>query len=100
MLKLSALALASILALGAGTIAANADSCSGHNHNTGTVLGAVGGGLIGSQLSHGNAGGVIGGAVVGGLAGNAIARSGDCRHHSYHRSAYWYDSYHHRHYYR
>ena len=53
---------AATFALGAGTAAAQADSCSGHNHNTGTVLGAVGGGAIGSAVSHGSLGGVIGGA--------------------------------------
>jgi uncharacterized protein YcfJ len=96
MLKLPAITLAAaILACGAG--AANADSCSGHGHAAGTVVGAVGGGLIGSAVTHGSAGGVIGGAVLGGLAGNQIARSGDCRH--YHRHAYYYDRYHRRHYY-
>jgi hypothetical protein len=56
--------------------AAYADACSGHNHTTGTVLGAAGGGIIG-------------GAVLGGLAGNAVARSNDCdRHHRRHHSHY------------
>lgn len=68
---------------------AQADACSGHNHTTGTVLGAAGGGIIGSAVTHGSVGGVIGGAVLGGLAGNAVARSNDCdrhyRHHHRHR---------------
>ena len=85
---------AAIIALGAGTAAANADACSGHSHTTGTVLGAVGGGLIGSQVVHG-AGGVIGGAVLGGLAGNSIARGIDCGHHHYYRHSRYY--YEHRH---
>jgi uncharacterized protein YcfJ len=79
---------AAAFALGIST-AAQADSCSGHSHTTGTVLGAVGGGLIGSQVVHG-AGGVVGGAVLGGLAGNAISRDIDCRHRYYRHSRYYY----------
>ena len=91
---------ASIFALSAGMTAANADSCSGHGHNTGTVVGAVGGGLIGDAITHGSAVGVVGGAVAGGLAGNAVARgSDDCRGERRHRRAYYYDSNHHKHYY-
>ena len=81
---------AAVIALGAGTVAAQADSCSGHNHNTGTVLGAVGGGAVGSAVSHGSLGGVLAGAVVGGLAGNAISRDSDCHHGRYHQSRYYY----------
>ena len=109
MLKRMTLTLAAaILALSAGTIAANADSCSGRSHNTGTLLGAVGGGLIGNAMTHGSAVGVVGGAVAGGLAGNAISRNGDCngrrynagrRYHQRHR-AYYYDRHHRKHYYR
>lgn len=104
MFKRASLTLAAaILALSAGTIAANADGCSGRSHGTGTVLGAVGGGLIGSAITHGSVVGVVGGAVAGGLAGNSVARSRDCndgRYRSrYHRS-YYYDRRHHRHYYR
>src|ERR1700742_4091269 len=87
---------AATFALGAGTAAAQADSCSGHNHNTGTVLGAVGGGAIGSAVSHGSLGGVIGGAVIGGLAGNAISRDQDCRHGHYYHSRYNRDRYYYR----
>jgi uncharacterized protein YcfJ len=79
---------AAAFTLGAGTTAALADACSGHGHATGTVLGAVGGGAIGSAVSHGSLGGVVGGAVLGGLAGNAISRDIDCNHH-YH-SRYYY----------
>jgi hypothetical protein len=57
--------------------AAFADACSGRDHTTGTVLGAVGGAAIGGAASN-NAGGAVAGAVVGGLAGNAIARAQDC----------------------
>jgi hypothetical protein len=106
MLKRASLILASaLLALGAATGAANADRCSGRNHNTGTVVGAVGGGLIGSAITNGSAVGVVGGAVAGGLAGNAVERDSDCnrnanrgaRHHQRHK-VYYYDRQHHRHY--
>src|ERR1700757_4452894 len=83
--------------LGAGTTTASADACSGHSHDTGTALGAVGGGLIGGLATHSVVGG-LGGAVIGGVAGNAIARSEDCSHHYRHRTAYI-DRYGHRHYY-
>ncbi len=78
---------AAALALGAGTTGALADACSGHRHTTGTVLGAVGGGAIGSAVSHGSIVGVLGGAVLGGLAGNAVSRGADCDHR-YHRARY------------
>ena len=58
--------------------AASADECSGQNHDTGTVVGAVGGAAIGGLATR-SAGGAIAGAVIGGLAGNAIARSEDCK---------------------
>ncbi|MES2291798.1 MAG: glycine zipper domain-containing protein [Pseudomonadota bacterium] len=73
-----------VLALGAGTISAAADNCSGHSHDTGTALGAGGGALIGGLASHSVVGAVVGG-VAGGFAGNAIARSEDCDHHSRYR---------------
>jgi len=40
------IAAAALLVLGAGTVSASADACSGRSHDTGTALGAVGGGLI------------------------------------------------------
>ncbi len=99
--RVSLILAAAAFALGAGTIGANADGCSGHSHGTGTVLGAVGGGLIGSALTHGSAVGVVGGAVAGGLAGNSIARDRNCRGRSYDRRhrAYYYDRNHDRRYY-
>jgi hypothetical protein len=66
------------LAIG-GAGAAFADDCSGHNHDTGTAVGAVGGAAIGGLASHSIVGAVVGG-VVGGVAGNAIARDQDCDH--------------------
>lgn len=64
---------------------AYADECSGRDHTTGTVIGAVGGAAIGGVASH-NAGGAVVGGVLGGLAGNAIARSEDCNRQAQYRS--------------
>jgi outer membrane lipoprotein SlyB len=41
----------------------------------GAVAGAVGGGIIGSAITHGRAGGTLLGAGAGALTGNAIARN-------------------------
>jgi hypothetical protein len=87
----AAMIVAAVIVLGATTVAATADSCSGHDHTTGTVLGAGGGAILGGVATH-SAVGAVGGAVLGGLAGNAIARSNDCdrhyRHHHRHRHHY------------
>jgi osmotically inducible lipoprotein OsmB len=106
MLKRITMTLAvAILALMGGTTAASADGCSGRSHHTGTVLGAVGGGLIGNAITHGSAVGVVGGAVAGGLAGNAIERGSDCnngrsdRRYDRHHRAYYYDRHNRRQYY-
>ncbi len=96
MKRFAKIAAACVVALGAGTLSAAADSCSGHSHDTGTVLGAGGGALIGGLASHSVVGAVVGG-VAGGFAGNAIARSEDC-HHARHRYSYR-DRDGHRHYY-
>jgi len=80
----AAMIVAAVIVLGATTVAALADSCSGHDHTTGTVLGAGGGAIIGGVATH-SAIGAVGGAVLGGLAGNAIARSNDCNRHYRHR---------------
>jgi surface antigen len=50
----------------------------GNNAATGTVLGAIAGGLIGNAAGRGNGGAVIGGVILGGLAGNAIASNLNC----------------------
>jgi hypothetical protein len=86
MVHIAKILAASLVALGMGNVAAYADACSGHSHDTGTAVGAVGGGLIGGLASHSVVGGLAG-AVVGGVAGNAIARSNDC-HHVRHRYSY------------
>ena len=87
MKRFTKIAGASALALIAGTVAASADACSGHSHQTGTLLGAGGGALVGGLASHSVVGAVVGG-VAGGFAGNAIARSSDCNHHARHRYSY------------
>lgn len=71
-------ATSAFMVLGGANMAL-ADECSGHDHDTGTALGAVGGAAIGGLASHSVVGAVAGG-VVGGFAGNAIARSNDCDH--------------------
>jgi uncharacterized protein YcfJ len=57
----------------------------GHNHTTGTVVGAVTGGLLGNAVSHGGGktGGTLIGAGVGAVAGHEIAKNGDHRHCHY-----------------
>jgi hypothetical protein len=68
----------------AGSACAYADDCSGRDHNTGTVVGAVGGAAIGGVASH-NVGGAVVGGVLGALAGNAISRSEDCNRQTQYR---------------
>jgi uncharacterized protein YcfJ len=51
--------------------------------NTGTVLGAVGGGLLGNSISKGGGGALIG-AGVGAVAGHQIAK-----HNDTHRKCHW-----------
>lgn len=52
---------------------------------TGTVIGAVGGGLLGNAVSNGGTGGTLIGAGAGALAGREIAKSGGKRrcHYEY-----------------
>ena len=79
MLKKSTMMIAAAaFSVGLGSSSAFADECSGRDHTSGTVLGAIGGGLIGGFASHGNGLGIVGGALLGGLAGNAISRDMDC----------------------
>jgi outer membrane lipoprotein SlyB len=54
------------------------NNCHYQRHRSGAigaVAGAVGGGIIGSALTHGRAGGTLLGAGAGALTGNAIARN-------------------------
>ena len=54
------------------------EGCARRNHKAGVIGaigGAVGGGIIGSAITHGNAGATLLGAGAGALAGNAIGRN-------------------------
>lgn len=64
----------SCLALGMAATTADA-GCRGRK-DTGTAVGAVGGGVVGNVITHGSVVGTVGGAVVGGLAGHSIASDG------------------------
>jgi uncharacterized protein YcfJ len=97
------------LALGVSAMEAQAANCQGRR-DTGTAVGAIGGGVVGNAASRGSAGGTIAGAVIGGLAGNLIGGS-NCkqrytsrytphRHYDSRGVAFYYDRYGHRHYYR
>ena len=52
--------------------------CRSDNRATGTVLGAIAGGLIGGFASHGNGLATVGGVIGGGVLGNVIAGDMDC----------------------
>jgi surface antigen len=88
MLKTSTAMAAAFLALTFSAGGAYADACSGRDHTGGTVLGAVGGGLLGGLASHGNGLGIVGGAILGGLAGNALSRDMDCDDRPYAAKSY------------
>ena len=75
-------------------------SCGRDGAATGTVVGAVTGGFLGSQLAGrgDRTGGTILGALAGGLFGNAIGRSSShnsyaCDSHTQYRSGYGQDRY-------
>lgn len=82
----SAAALAALVALPliAGPTAASA-SCRGRA-NTGTVIGGVGGALVGNSISKGGGGAIIGG-LGGAVLGHQIAKSGcaSAPRHAYYR---------------
>lgn len=52
--------------------------CRSDNRGTGTILGAIAGGLIGGFASHGNGLATVGGVIGGGVLGNVIAGDMDC----------------------
>ena len=79
------LGVAGALAICALTAPTTASASCADRRVTGTVLGGIGGALIGNSISRGGGGAVIGG-LGGALAGNAIAGSG-CR--GYYRSGYY-----------
>ncbi|HEY5338700.1 MAG TPA: glycine zipper 2TM domain-containing protein [Rhizomicrobium sp.] len=61
------------------------DDCRAQNTGAGTVLGAIAGGVIGSQFGHGGgrAAATVGGVVLGGVIGNKIAGDMDCQDRQY-----------------
>ena len=82
---ITSVALAALVALPliAGSTAANA-SCQGRK-DTGTIIGGVGGALLGNSISRGGGGAVIGG-LGGAVAGHEIAKSGcGSSRHAYYR---------------
>jgi uncharacterized protein YcfJ len=71
--RLAAIATAIALPLIVGPTGANA-SCEGRK-DTGTLLGGVGGALVGNSISHGGGGAIIGG-LGGAVLGHQIAKQG------------------------
>ena len=85
MLAVTALAAAFALPLVVGSTEANA-SCQGRK-NTGTLIGGVGGALLGNSISRGGGGAVIGG-LGGAVVGHEIAKSGcGARRHAAYRGS-------------
>ena len=82
-LALGGIAAATALAVLAGGAPASA-ACRGAT--TGTVVGGVGGALIGNAISH-NAGGTILGGIGGAVVGHEIGKSG-CGHYHAERGYY------------
>jgi uncharacterized protein YcfJ len=73
----------------APSFASARDYCAEAAHNrrvTGTVVGGIGGALIGQAISHNTAGTVLGG-VGGAVVGNQIARTSCDHHYAYHAHA-------------
>jgi uncharacterized protein YcfJ len=90
--KLFAAGLA--LALAASTAAEARSGCEAYAHNrrvTGTVVGALGGGLLGSAVAgHGSKGtGALVGAGLGAVVGNQLSRT-SCDHYAYRRTRHRY----------
>lgn len=107
--RIKTFVLATLL-LGITSVSAEAANCQGRR-DTGTAVGAVGGGLVGNAASGGDLGGTIVGAIVGGVAGNVIGgsncnqqrpryASGPRRHYDRYGNAFYYDRNGRRHYYR
>ena len=87
---------AACLALGASGASANCEQAK----TTGTVLGAVGGGVIGNVITHGSLIGTLAGGAGGGFIGHRLSGNGCHRVAFYHHRRYYVDRYGHRHYYR
>lgn len=83
------LVIAGLAAVLAAPSLAKAESCQRHAHDrkvTGTVVGGIGGALIGNAISH-NATGAILGGVGGAVVGNQLARVNCDRPRAYYRSS-------------
>jgi surface antigen len=89
MKSFTTLCAAAALTLIAGSASAQGyyygDDCHADNAKTGTILGAIAGGVIGNQFGHGGgrAAATIGGVFLGGLAGNQIAGDMPCEDRRY-----------------
>ncbi len=79
-------ALAALIALPLVAGPTDADASCRSRKNTGTVLGGVGGALLGNSISHGGAGAVVGG-IGGAVIGHEIGRSGCDRGQTYYRNS-------------
>lgn len=91
--------IAGLVAAVAAPSLASAESCQRHAHDrkvTGTVLGGVGGALIGNAITHNTTGAVLGG-VSGAVVGNQIARQNCDDHPAYYRPTYYRRTHYHRH---
>jgi len=68
-----------IVAAGLSFAAAGCSQTTGPNESGGTILGALAGGLIGSQVGKGsgNTAAIIAGTMIGGMVGNSIGRGLD-----------------------
>jgi hypothetical protein len=84
-LTLATLATLVALPLIAGATNASA-SCEGRK-DTGTLVGGVGGALLGNSISHGGGGAIIGG-LGGAVIGHQIAKQGCGPSHSYYRRSH------------
>ena len=81
---LGCMALAGLIALPVMTISTDAGAATCHNRKVnGTILGGVGGALLGGAVTHGSTGPIVGG-VGGAVLGHEVGRSG-CH---YKRTAY------------
>jgi uncharacterized protein YcfJ len=77
---LSITALATVLALPQ----ANAASCHSRKFN-GTVIGGIGGALLGGAVTHGSTGPIVGG-LAGAVVGHEVGRNG-CTSRTYYRTS-------------
>jgi surface antigen len=90
-MRLKTILAATTLALCLGSGAASAegyyygDDCHSDNAKTGTIVGAIAGGIIGNQFGRGGGrtAATIGGVFLGGLAGNQIAGDMPCEDRRY-----------------